>query len=114
MCHLYADDTQLYLPFDPQNSKFAMEQMEACITEIKLWMANNFLKLNDDKTEFIVFGSQHDLAGVSERTLSVGDERVLLSTTVRNIGAMLDSTLTMIPHINNITKTCHFQIRNLS
>ena len=112
--HLYADDTQLYLPFDPQNSKFAMEQMEACITEIKLWMANNFLKLNDDKTEFIMFGSQHDLAGVSERILSVGDERVLLSTTVRNIGAMLDSTLTMIPHINNITKTCYFQIRNLS
>ena len=25
--HLYADDTQLYLPFDPQNSKSAIKQM---------------------------------------------------------------------------------------
>ena len=61
--HLYADDTQLYLPFDPQNSKIAMQQMEACIAEIKSWMASNFLKLNDDKTEFIMFGSKFDFGG---------------------------------------------------
>ena len=35
---LYADDTQLYLPFDPQNSVSAMKQIEACIADIKSWM----------------------------------------------------------------------------
>ena len=34
--------------------------------------------------------------------------------TVRNIGAMLDSALTMKSHINSITKSCYAQIRNLS
>ena len=62
--HLYADDTQLYLPFDPQNSKFATKQIEACIAEIKSWMGSNFLKLNDEKTEFILFGSEHDLKAI--------------------------------------------------
>ena len=33
--HSYADDTQLYVPFDPKNSKIAMLRMEACIAEIK-------------------------------------------------------------------------------
>ena len=112
--HLYADDTQLYLPFDPQNSKSAMEQMIACIAEIKLWMANNYLKLNEDKTEFIIFGTPHDLKSVSHRTVSVGDEEVLPSTTVRNIGAMLDSSLAMTSHINSITKSCYTQLRNIS
>ena len=112
--HLYADDTQLYLPFDPQNSKFAMKQIEACIAEIKSWMGSNFLKLNDEKTEFILFGSEHDLKALPELTISVGDEEVKPSRTVRNIGSMLDSTLTMIPHINSITKSCYLQIRNLS
>ena len=112
--HLYADDTQLYLPFDPQNSQVAISQMEACIAEIKSWMAANFLKLNDEKTECIMFGSQHDLRSVSECTVSVGNEVVVPSRTVRNIGAMLDSALTMTPHLNYITKSCYFQIRNLS
>ena len=77
--HLYADDTQLYIPFDPQNSKFAMKQMEACIAEIKSWMAINFLKLNDEKTEFIMLGTQHDIMSVSEKIVSVGYEEVLPS-----------------------------------
>ena len=77
-------------------------------------MGSNFLKLNDEKTEFILFGSEHDLKALPELTISVGDEEVKPSRTVRNIGAMLDSTLTMIPHINSITKSCYLQIRNLS
>ena len=112
--HLYADDTQLYLPFDPQNSKVAIEQIEACIMEIKSWMGANFLKLNDEKTECIMFGSQHDLQFISHCTVSVGSEVVVPSKTVRNIGAMLDSTLTMQAHVNNISKSCYYQIRNLS
>ena len=112
--HLYADDTQLYLTFDPQNSIHAIEQIEACVADIKLWMGRNFLKLNDEKTEFILFGSEHDLKSLPELTVSVGDEEVKPSMTVRNLGAMLDSALTMIPHVNSITKACYFQIRNLS
>ena len=112
--HLYADDTQLYLPFDPQNSKLAMQQMEACITEIQSWMASNFLKLNAEKTEFIMLGTKQDVLKISERTVSVGDEEVLPSETVRDIGAMIDSSLTMKAHINSITKSCYAQIRSLS
>ena len=89
--HLYADDTQLYTSFDPNDSAEAMQRMEACIMEIKLWMANNFLKLNDSKTEFIVFGSSNDIQKVTEWTVSVGNAEVLPSTTVRDIGAMLVS-----------------------
>ena len=112
--HLYADDTQLYLPFDPQNSEIAMFRMEACITEIKSWMAHNYLKLNDDKTEFIMFGTQSALRSVSEWTVSVGEVEVLPSRTVRNIGAMMDSALTMKPHVDSIMKSCYVQMRNLS
>ena len=112
--HLYADDTQLYLPFDPQNSESAMLQMEACIAEIKSWVARSFLKLNDEKTEFIMFGTHKDVLSVSEWTVSVGEKEILPSMTVRNIGAMLDSALTMKPHINSITKACYIQIRNLA
>ena len=58
-----------------------------------------------------MFGSEHDLLSVSECRVSVGNEVVVPSKIVRN---MLDSTLTMKSHVNNITKSCFFQIRNLS
>ena len=88
--HLYADDTQLYTSFDPINSAEAKQRMEACVVEIKLWMANNFLKLNDSKTEFIILGSGIDIQKVTETTIQVGDAEVLPSAAVRDIGATLD------------------------
>ena len=36
-------------------------------------MENNFLKLNDTKTEFIMFGTPKDVGKVVEWTVDVGD-----------------------------------------
>ena len=49
-------------------------------------MNDNFFKLNDARTEFIMFGTPHDLKRVTEWTVSVCQEQVLPSTTVINIG----------------------------
>ena len=53
--HLYADDSQLYksTPFPDLNC--TTEQIELCIEDTKAWMNSNKLKLNDDKTELILF-----------------------------------------------------------
>ena len=71
--HLYADDTQLYIPFHPEQSEQAMGRLEACIEYIRDWMATNFLKLNDSKTEFIIFGTPQNVNKVTEWSVNVGD-----------------------------------------
>jgi len=45
---MYADDTQLYA-----DCSHAVDRLECCIDKIREWMTNNFLKLNDSKTECI-------------------------------------------------------------
>ena len=56
--HSYADDTQLYMSFKPiHDADQTIARIESCICEIREWMTENFLKLNDDKTEFILIGS---------------------------------------------------------
>ena len=58
----YADDTQLYVYLTHKNVASALDKLSSCLENVKRWLSTNKLKLNPDKTEFIVFGSksQHE------------------------------------------------------
>ncbi len=61
--HFYADDTQLYLSFRPDDPKVAA-RISGCLADISAWMKEHHLQLNQAKTELIVFPAnptlQHD------------------------------------------------------
>ncbi len=46
----YTDDSQLYVPFKSRHS------LVDCLKDIKSWMENPFLQLNNEKTEVVIFG----------------------------------------------------------
>lgn len=54
--HCYADDAQLYLPLKTDDV-YELNDLMNCLYEIKLWMAQNFLQLNEAKTECLIVGS---------------------------------------------------------
>ena len=113
--HFYADDTQLYISFAPGvNEEASFEKVEACIAEVRSWMASNYLKLNDDKTEFIVLGSNHHLQKVQKKSVSVGGISVSSSSSVRNIGAIFDSQMKMDKQVSAICKSAWFHLHQLS
>ncbi len=56
--HVYADDHQLYLTFQPIDQDVVVNKIQRCMVEVKEWMVKNMLKLNDDKTKFIVIGTR--------------------------------------------------------
>jgi hypothetical protein len=50
--HFYADDTQLYLVFEPLEKWIDISKRLAdCFTDISSWICSNMLYLNEDKTE---------------------------------------------------------------
>ena len=58
--HTYADDTQLFLTFRPGvDFENVCSQLKECICDIKRWMLCNKLKLNDERTEFLLLGSTY-------------------------------------------------------
>ena len=88
--HAYADDTQTYTSFMPDSvagEQDAIAALQNCITDIRSWITADKLKLNDDKTEFMIIGTraQLDKANVSE--IVVGHTKVPAVTTVKNLGA---------------------------
>ncbi len=53
--HLYADDTQIYLPIRVGENN-GSNLLFACLEEVKSWMTQNLLQLNQSKTEIMFFG----------------------------------------------------------
>ena len=78
-------------------------------------MSQNELKLNNDKTEIILFGSKKQLAELNIKSLSVaGTDVSVASEPVWNLGAMFDSQLIMAPHVKKcVVKKSSFHLRNI-
>ena len=90
---MYADNQQIYLSFKPSKAgdkENCIRRLEMCISEIKEWMIVNKLKLNDDKMEFIVFGSRQQLSKRGEVSINIGRVQIQLVDHVRNLGYHMD------------------------
>ena len=69
--HFYADDTQLYITLSPENFSHSIQKLKNCLNDIQNFMFSNKLKLNPDKTEFILIGSQKIVTNSSLTSLSI-------------------------------------------
>ena len=115
--HLFADDSQLYKSVDPRSRVSQMhgrEQIENGIEEIGKWMNRNKLKLNKDKTEFIMIGTSQQLQKMQYSSITVAGEAIEGKESVRNLGCFFDNDMKMNIHVQHILKCGYFQLRQLS
>ena len=111
--HFYADDSQVYEHLSQKNASAALEQLNRCPNNVKEWMSTSKLKLNLDKTEFIIFGSKRqrdklkacfpiDILGSPLRPVD----------SVRNLGVWFDSDFSLSKHVQNVCKSCFVKLHN--
>uniref|UniRef100_A0A3B3CPF8 Reverse transcriptase domain-containing protein n=1 Tax=Oryzias melastigma TaxID=30732 RepID=A0A3B3CPF8_ORYME len=108
--HSYADDTQLYVAMSPDDMG-PMDSLLNCILDIKKWMGENFLQLNQDKTEVLVIGSEAERERVQ---VYLSSNCMNVCNTVRNLGVILDSDLSFEQHTNQVTRTAFYHLRNIA
>ena len=115
----YADNQQIYLSFKPGPTGMQSPQddcilfIEQCIEEIRNWMTINMFKLNDDKIEFIIFRTHQQLKKMDRITTGIGNKNIIPIEHVRNLGFFMDKVLKNTIHINKLSSSLWFQLKNI-
>ncbi len=76
-------------------------------------MTNNFLLLNSVKTEILFIGPKNSTQNILDHNLQL-DGCPVPSSTVKNMGVVLDVNLSFDNHISNVTKTAFLHLRNIA
>ena len=100
--HLYVDDTQLYVIFPPTDHMQALARMEACIQEVKTWLCDNGLVMNENKSEAIVIRSPSLRTPIAFSRINICGQFVDSSAFIRDLGFAIDTHLSMASQVSNI------------
>jgi hypothetical protein len=111
--HLYADDTQIYGSCRPHETDQLKIRVSACIDEVADWMRANRLQLNTAKTEVIWFATNRRQSQLPSTGLRIGNDVIIPSKSVRDLGVHFDSDLTMRTHVNRTVSRCFYALRQL-
>ena len=102
---MYADDSQLYVDFSPCDEKTALANLQRCIQEVREWLRDNFLLLNDKETEVIIFGKD-----TTEKQLQIGKSVISSRSAATSLGCILDSKLNMSQHVSRVCKSANYYL----
>ena len=84
------------------------------LCKVKNWMNAFFLKLNEGKTNIIVFAPKRIENDVTIKGLFIDNQCIRFSNVVENLGVLLDSRLSFKEHVIKCTQSCYMTIKNIS
>ena len=112
--HLYADDSHLYVSFASGDSAAALNGLQSCLAAVQSWMSTNKLKLNPDKSEFLLIGNKRQWSKyLSTFPIELLGVKTNPAKSARNLGVIFDENLTFRSHISVVCNSCFYHMRDL-
>ena len=115
--HRFADDIQLYVSYNPVMSaelEHAKQLLVQCVAEIRAWMLLHQLKLNNEKTEFIVLQSPHNLRVYGSPSLELPGLTLTSTDAVRNLGCYFDRHMQLDRLVSSYCSSAYYHLRLIS
>ena len=82
------------------NVSTAFEQLNRCLDDIKEWMSTSKLRLNTDKTEFIIFDSERQRDKLKACfPIDILGSPLCPVDSVKNLGVWIDSDFSLSKHV---------------
>ena len=100
-----------FKPCDVTSKCDAISRIETCEADIRIWMNDNFLKLNDDKTELLIITTREELSKISDISIKDGDQSISTSDDPpRNLEVIFDSTCCLDVHVAKLCRSINFNL----
>ena len=111
----FADDTQVLHSCPPTKLLSTVLTMQTCISDVKTWMTQNKLKLNDDKSEAVLIKSNRtSFPSAQPTSLPVGSADSPFTTCARNLGFMISDIMCLDKHTSKVCRSAYVKIRRIS
>ena len=78
--------------------------MEECIRDLRTWLIDGKLLLNDDETESLVIGTRQQFNKLDPLSLQVGDHNIDPSFNAGYLGAVIDNSPSMNKSVKPVYK----------
>ena len=112
--HLYADDSQLHVSFASGDSTAALNGLQSYLASVQSWMSKNTLKLNPDKTEFLLIGNEQQWSKyLSMFPIELFSAKTNPTKSARNVRVILYNNFAFHSHISAVCSSCFHHVRNL-
>ena len=108
--HGYADDHAIKKSFIPSTELDTILDLQKTLQSVKKWMDANRLKMNNSKTEFIIFGSKSNQKKSIAQNLVVNDCNIPKSPVIKYLGVFLDELLSFKQQILSKCKTANYNL----
>ena len=112
--HLYADDTQIYLSLFKTDPEMPQSLVQQCLQDVSDWMIASRLKLNPDKTAFIIIGTKAQRDKFKKYfPTKLLDQDVTPTDSARNLGVEFDKDFNLKKNISKVCRSCYYHMRDL-
>ena len=103
---------QLYITLSPANFSHSTQKLKNCLNDIQNFMFTNKLKLNPDKTEFILIGSKNYKSLLPHFPINSLCKQVSPAQSAKNLGVVFDSNFTFSDHVSQAIKSNRVHARD--
>ena len=111
----WASSVELYTSFSSDSSATALIGLQSCLASVQSWMSTNKLKLNSDKTEFLLIGNERQKQSkyLSMFPIELLGVKTYPAKSACNLGVIFDKNFNFHSHISAICSSCIYHIRHL-
>ena len=99
---------EFYKSDSPSENFTLTRTIQACISEVQVWVAQTKLHLKDDKTEILLIGPAR---GIVLPSLRVRQSDIPFSSAAPNLGAISDIQLALKEQMNKLCQLAYLDIR---
>jgi len=110
----FADDHQLMKAFVPAQQVKAFDDIEKCLNMINTWMNEFFLCLNANKTKILVISPPSLRDSIILRGTFIDNVCIRFVHSAKNLGVVLDETLTFDEQVKRVVKSCICIIKKIA